>query len=183
MLNVASLEPRLANGPEGSIDGRRAKDVGCADPPVRRTVEHIRLEVYIVHLGARREAEAHASRLPCTIIRTLDNTGHRQIEVFLIVHETVTDQSNSDSVVRLLGDVVTNGRQQIAHLSKGTDDIRAAAVDCMRRRVNGLQSCKRREHMYSQVGTICEKGLPSMTRTGELASVEFRICQESFYQR
>ena len=72
-MDVASLEPRLTDGPIGSIDSRRAEDVGCANPPIRCAVQHVRLEIDIVHLVAGREAEADTSRLPRAIVCTLDN--------------------------------------------------------------------------------------------------------------
>ena len=78
VLHVTSLEPRLADRPERRVNSRRSEDVGSADPPVCRAVEHVRLEVDVVHLVAGREAEAHARRLPCAVVCALDNARRRQ---------------------------------------------------------------------------------------------------------
>ena len=78
VLHVTSLEPRLTDRPQGCIDGRGAQDVGSANPPIRGAIEHVCLKTDVMHLVARREAEAHARRLPCAVVCALDNARRRQ---------------------------------------------------------------------------------------------------------
>ena len=71
VLHVPPLEPCLPDLPSRRTDGRCPEDVRRARLAVRRTVEHVRPQVDVVHLRARREAEAEARGGARAVIRSL----------------------------------------------------------------------------------------------------------------
>lgn len=71
VLHPPPLEPRLPDLPHGRVERGRAEDVGHARLPVRRPVEHVRAEVDVVHVRARREAEPEACRFAGAVVRSL----------------------------------------------------------------------------------------------------------------
>lgn len=71
VLHPPPLEPRLPDLPHRRVERGRAEDVGRARLPVRRPVEHVRAEVDVVHVRARREAEPEACRFAGAVVRSL----------------------------------------------------------------------------------------------------------------
>ena len=71
VLHVPPLEPRLSDLPSRCTDGCRPEDVRRARLVIRRTVHHVRPQVDVVHLRARREAEAKARGGTRAVVRSL----------------------------------------------------------------------------------------------------------------
>ena len=71
VLNIPSLEPRLANRPLARAHCRRAEDVRGADLSIRGPVQDVGGRVDVVYGAARREHEAETRGLARAVVCTL----------------------------------------------------------------------------------------------------------------
>ena len=137
VLDVARLEPRLADLPlRGSHEGR-AEDVRGADASVGGAIEDVRVRVDVVHLGAWGEAEPEAGGGRGAVVRTLLDNDVSERRLAYRVGVDRTHQHDSADVRTRLGDIVADGKKGGADLLERSYDIRGAVVDFMGRQSEG----------------------------------------------